>query len=214
LWQRGGFQRKIQRFVPKPWKKGQKAWEIAMPASPQLRAAAGLSSARALERREGLIMLAFVNHPELIDELMDELSGLDLTARELDSLRSHILNAAASARGLDTSALKAHLNDRGFGPLLDRLESQATRLSEWYLGPRAAQDDARTGLRQMFALHRKTVTLDRELKAAEAAFGSDPTEENFKTLAGLREQLLSAQGSEAQIEGFGAASGRPVSAIS
>jgi DNA primase len=60
----------------------------------------------------------------------------------------------------------------------------------------------------MFALHRKTVTLDRELKAAEAAFGADPSEANFNTLAGLREQLLSALGNEAQIEGFGAASGR------
>jgi DNA primase len=112
------------------------------------------------------------------------------------------------------SALKRHLITKGFGPVMDRLENQATRLNEWFLGPEAAQDDARTGLRQMFALHRKTVTLDRELKAAEAAFVAEPTEENFNALSGLREELLSATGSEALIEGFGAASGRVVDAIS
>jgi DNA primase len=110
--------------------------------------------------------------------------------------------------------LKGHLLSRGFGPVLDGLENQAMRLNEWFLGPAAAQDDARTGLRQMFALHRKTVTLDRELKAAEAAFTADPTEENFDALSGLREQFLSAIGSEAQIAGFGAASGRATDAIS
>jgi len=143
-----------------------------------------------------------------VPEFLDEFSGLDLLMAELDSLRSHLINTAALEPGLDTARLKGHLQQRGFGPLLDRLTNQAMRLNEWYLGPEAADDDARTGLRQMFALHRKTVTLDRELKAAEAAFGADPSEANFNALAGLREQLLSALGNEAQIEGFGAASGR------
>jgi DNA primase len=98
--------------------------------------------------------------------------------------------------------------DKGFGTALDRLESQAKRLNEWFIGPAAAADDARTGLRQMLALHHKTVTLDRELKAAELAFANDPSEENLNALIGLREQLHSAAGSEAQIAGFGLASGR------
>ena len=132
----------------------------------------------------------------------------------LDSLRTQIINSAAAGQGLDNSALRSHLIAKGFGPDLDHLENQATRLNEWFLGRSAAQDDARTGLRQMFALHRKTVTLDRELKAAEAAFVAEPTEENFIALSGLREELLSAVGSEALIAGFGAASGRQIDAIS
>ena len=97
--------------------------------------------------------------------------------------------------------------------MLGRLESQAKRLNEWFLGSGAAQDDARTGLRQMIALHRKTVTLERELKAAEAAFATDPTEEKLNALKAVREQLSSHAGQEAQIEGFGAASGRTADAI-
>ena len=97
--------------------------------------------------------------------------------------------------------------------MLDRLETQAKRLNEWFLGSGAAQDDARTGLRQMIALHRKTVTLERELRAAEAAFATDPSLGNETALLAVREQLSSLNGAEAQIEGFGIASGRSVDAI-
>lgn len=212
---RGNFRSKLPFFAQKTWKKGQKTWETPQPASSALKAlAASTGAAKALERRERLIVLAFINHPELIHDFLDEFAAVDFSTRELDSLRTQIINSAALEQGLDMAGLKGHLMLRGFGPELGRLENQATRLNEWFLGPAAAHDDARTGLRQMFALHRKTVTLDRELKAAEAAFVAEPTEENFNALSGLREELLSATGSEALIAGFGAASGRIVDAIS
>ncbi len=211
----GGFNARKPYGLQKPWKKGQKAWEMQSPASPQLKAmAASAGAAKALERREKLIVLSFINHPDLIHDFLDEFAAVEFSARELDSLRTQIINSAAAERGLDNSGLRSHLLSKGFGPELDRLENQATRLNEWFLGRSAAQDDARTGLRQMFALHRKTVMLVFELKAAEAAFVAEPTEENFIALSGLREELLSAVGSEALIAGFGAASGRVVDAIS
>jgi len=180
-----------------------------MPASPQLRAAAGAATtAAAAERRERMILLSAINHPEVLHDFWEDFAGLDFTARVLDSLRTLILDVASSEEALDRAALKAHLIAKGYGPDLDRLEDQAKRLNEWFLGPLAAPDDARTGLRQMIALHRKTVTLDRELKAAEAAFAREPSEANLATLIAVRDQLSSATGAEALIEGFGAASGR------
>jgi DNA primase len=211
----GNFRPRAAGFSQKPWKKGQKQWETPQPASAKLKAMAAVGGAsRALERREKLIVLSFINHPDLLHEFLDEFAAAEFSSRELDSLRTQIINSAALEQSLDMAMLKGHLLSRGFGPVLDGLENQAMRLNEWFLGPAAAQDDARTGLRQMFALHRKTVTLDRELKAAEAAFTADPTEENFNALSGLREQFLSVIGSEALIAGFGAASGRVVDAIS
>ncbi len=219
LFQRGAarvnFRAKTPFSAQKPWKKGQKPWEVPGAASPALKAmAASTGATKALERREKLIVLAFINHPELIHDFLDEFAAVQFSTSELDSVRTQIIYGAALEQGLDMAGLKGHLMSRGFGPELDRLENQAMRLNEWFLGPAAAQDDARTGLRQMFALHRKTVTLDRELKVAEAAFVAEPTEENFNALSGLREELLSTTGSEALIAGFGAASGRAVDAIS
>jgi DNA primase len=202
---RGGAARSFQPRL----KPGQKAWEVPQPASPQLRAAAGAATtAAAAERRERMILLSAINHPEVLHDFWEDLAGLEFTARVLDSLRTLILDVASSEEALDRAALKTHLIAKGFGPDLDRLEDQAKRLNEWFLGPLAASDDARTGLRQMIALHRKTVTLDRELKAAEAAFAREPSEANLATLIAVRDQLSSANGAEALIEGFGAASGR------
>ncbi len=211
-WRRGKRKKRHSPFATRY--SLQKPWDIPAPPSPQLIALAGGGRFRsASERRERMIILSMVNHPELLHTFLDEFAALELESRELDSLRAQIIDSAALGSGLDGPGLKDHLIAKGLGPLLDRLESQAGRLNEWFLSAGAAQDDARTGLRQMIALHRKAVTLERELKAAEAAFAAEPTEDNFNALTEVREQLSSIAGSEAQIEGFGAASGRPADAI-
>ena len=168
----------------KPWKKGQKAWEMPQPASPQLKAMAAFAGAqKALERRERLIVLTFVNHPDLLQDFLDDYAAAEFASRELDSLRTQIIDIAALEQGLDGEAQGPPVVTRLWpcsGP--PRKPGDAfERMVPWSCGCIA---DARTGLRQMFALHRKTVTLDRELKAAEAAFAADPTEENFNALSG------------------------------
>ena len=210
---RGKARRDYSLFATR-YSPNQKPWDTQSPPSPQLRALAGGGQmAHATERRARMILLSLINHPDLIHDVLDEVSHLELPQHELDSLRTQIIDSAALNSGLDGPGLRAHLLSRGMGPLLDRLETQAKRLNEWFLSAGAAQDDARTGLRQMIALHRKTVTLERELKAAESAFASEPTEENLNALNAVREQLSSHAGSEALIEGFGAASGRPIADI-
>jgi DNA primase len=74
--------------------------------------------------------------------------------------------------------------------------------------PTAAPEDAETTWMQMVALHRRARTLHRDLKAAETAFGNDPNEDNDSRLRAIRLELLSAEGTEALIEGYGAMSGR------
>ncbi len=189
-------------------------WDTQLPPSLELRARQSSHSGLAGRGlRETHIVLAFLSHPGLLHDSLDDFAGLELSSRDLDSLRSQIIDIAALEPALDGAGLKDHLLKRGLGSLLDRLETQAGRLNEWFLGSGAAQIDARTGLRQMIALHRKTITLDRELKVAEAAFAADPTEENLGALNAVREQLSSHAGSEALIEGFGSASGRSADVI-
>jgi DNA primase len=167
-----------------------------------------------VEHRARMIVLALINHPELLHEFWAEFSGAELISNELDSVRTLILDSASSEEALETAELRGHLLTKGFGPILARLDAQAKSLNEWHLSPAAAQDDARTGLRQMIALHHKAITLDRELKAAEAAFASDMSEENQSVVQALRDQLSSLDGREASIAGFGAASGRKPTELS
>jgi DNA primase len=46
------------------------------------------------------------------------------------------------------------------------------------------------------------------LRDAEQALGSETSEENFARLRDVQEQLAGLDGMEAEIEGFGASSGR------
>ena len=201
----------------KPWKPGQpqaRAWDYQAPISSGLKALAQpASAALGSERRERAITLLLINHPQLLEDYLDEFAAAEFNSRELDSLRREIIDNNALKEGLDSPSLRDHLSLRGFGPLVDRLEHQALRLNEWFLSAEAASADARTGLSQMIALHRKCMTLERELKAAEAAFAADMSDENFRALNDVRAQLDAEAGREAMIEGFGNASGRPVTSL-
>ena len=67
------------------------------------------------ERRERMIVLTLINHPELLHEFLDEFAGLEITAPELDSLRTQIIDSAALGSGLDGTDLRGHLTAAGFG---------------------------------------------------------------------------------------------------
>ena len=176
--------------------------------SPELKAmvGAGLDAARHL--REGTIILALINHPELIYDHLDTLCELEFGSYELDSMRRQIIDIAALHEGLDGRMLRDHLSAGGYGAAIVRMEAQAGRLNSWFVLPDAALADAGTGLSQMLALYRKTVTLERELKIAERVLAEETTEGNLRRLNDIREELRSATGTEVAVEGFGAASGR------
>ena len=67
---------------------------------------------------------------------------------------------------------------------------------------------SRDAFGQALHLHRTQRTLHRELKQAEAALATDPTEDNYRHLIEIQAQFRDAQATEALIEGFGVSSGR------
>ena len=200
---------KHRDWRPKP------EWQQQQPASRELLAQSrNASLPQILERRERLIVLTVINHPSLLDEFDEQFSELEMSSNQLDRLRRAVLDIYAMNLGLDSEGLKDHLNKCGLEGLLVKTVQQAKRLDSWFLEADAAPDDAKTGFMHMIALHRKTVTLERELKEAERVLAINPTEENLSHLNEIRDQLRSTAGEEAIIEGFGEASGRNSSSIS
>lgn len=61
---------------------------------------------------------------------------------------------------------------------------------------------------QALHLQRSARTLHKELKAAEAALATDPTEENYRHFVEIQAQFRDVQAPEALIDGFGVSSGR------
>jgi DNA primase len=166
------------------------------------------------EQREGLILAALLNHPELLQEEAERLAETEFATPDLDRLRRQLLDTSALYQGFDGTSLKNEISRTGSRADLARIEETAKRLGVWFVLPGAALDDARTGFRQMMALHRKAVTLERELIAAERLLAEAPNETNLAHLNQIRDELQSTAGVEASIDGFGEASGRSAGPVS
>ncbi|TJW87427.1 MAG: DNA primase, partial [Mesorhizobium sp.] len=96
----------------------------------------------------------------------------------------------------------------GCGEIWARVVALIKRARQWPALETAGLDDARDAFSQALHLQRSARTLHKELKQAEAALASDPTDENYRHLVEIQAQFRDVQATEALIEGFGVSSGR------
>jgi DNA primase len=181
-----------------------------MIASPRLSASPIVRGYRtALQPREALILLAVVNHPWLLESHAEELADIEFLHPDADRLRRELLAAGAAHLANESDILRQTLEARNLGAILARVEGALTHTADWPARMGAAPDDVRQWWTHVVTLHRKSRTLNKELKDAEHALGEKPSEENLAWLRDVQGQLLAIEGTEAAIEGFGALSGRP-----
>jgi DNA primase len=166
----------------------------------------------AIPRREALILLAALNHPWLLHDHLEELVALEFRHPDADRLKSALIDLAAhefaEAGRPEPAALAAELAKRGLSELTGRVTRAITTPGVWAAQPGAAEADVLVTWQQLVALHRQRHALIKELKDAELALGQDNSEANFLRLRDVQARLASMEGTEALIEGFGAASGR------
>jgi DNA primase len=183
-------------------------------ASPQLALSPIMRGQRsALSRREALILQILINHPWLLHDHLEEVAALELAHPEAHKLRAGIINAFAHYAHTDdaateTARLRAFLEKSGYEEQIQRVERALTTKNVWGTQPGAAAEDVLSTWQQLVVLHQKTHALLREKKDAETALSQEPTESNFTWLKDVTARLESIEGTEAQIEGFGEASGR------
>jgi len=162
-----------------------------------------------LPSREALILLAVINHPWLLETHAEDLAALEFRHMDGDRLRRAILEAT-SGHALTPTELRAAIAGRDLGAVLARVEMSITHPSDWPAREGAAQEDVSLWWTHVVSLHRKSRTLHKELKDAELALGTEPSEENLARLRDVQAQLAGLEGAEALVDGFGAPSGRPV----
>lgn len=162
----------------------------------------------AMPRREALILQAALHHPWLLHDHLEELSELEFRHPDADRLKCALIDLAAHTIAEDAENVRVELAEHGLGPLVERISAAITTGSVWGTGPDAAPDDVLVTWNQLIALHRQWHSLIKELKEAELALGRDNTESNYLRLRDVKERLSRMEGTEAQIDGFGASSGR------
>jgi DNA primase len=167
--------------------------------------------------REALLLMAVVNHPWLLEDHAEEFAELDLISPDADRLRRAVLDAGIGQHfghePADPEKLRAAIIARNLGAELGRVEASITHPSDWPARPGTAADDVAQWWAHVVTLHRKKRTLNRELKDAEHALGEEPSDANLAWLRDVQARLTALDGSEAQIEGFGASSGRAAGSI-
>lgn len=158
--------------------------------------------------REATIMVALINHPALIDEFFEHIEFLDLANGDLRKLHAALLDALAHDMANEKQAVIEAIGRAGCAEIWERAEALMRRTRQWPALEGAALDDARDAFAQALHLHRSARTLHKELKQAEAALASEPTDENYRRLVEIQAQFRDVQATEALIEGFGVLSGR------
>ena len=158
--------------------------------------------------REAAIIVSLVNCPALAETRMEDLAELELTSPVAQKLLAGLLDIVTADHEISGAGLSDALGARGFGEALAHMRLTLARQGVWQTGAEIAEGDVETGLRHALALHYKSVRLNRDLKAAELALGSDFSEESFEKLRDIQNQITTVDGTEALIEGFGSLSGR------
>jgi DNA primase len=158
--------------------------------------------------REAAILLSLINHPALAESRLEQLAGLEFGSPAGRKLSSAVLAEIMANHDVTGADLRSALGGRGFGPEIERLEASLKGIGVWQVLADAAGLDAETGLRHALALHYKSVELNKALKAAENALDVDWTEDSFRVLQDIKNQITTVDGTEALIEGFGSLSGR------
>ena len=166
-----------------------------------------------IPKREALMLVAAVNHPWLLDNHSEELADLEFVHPETDKLRRAVLDSVAHHESGEPASLRHAIEKRNLGGVLLRVEAAITHPADWPAHAGAAVDDVRQWWTHVVTLHRKSRTLNRELREAERALAAEATDENLARLRDVQSQLAALEGMEATIEGFGALSGRPARGI-
>jgi DNA primase len=158
--------------------------------------------------RETVLLVALVNHPQLIDENFDHVETLDLGNADLKHLHFAIIDAVAHGHAGDRDSLRAAIGTSGMDEIWQRAVLLVRRARQWPALEEAAIEDAREAFAQALHLQRSARTLHKELKLAETALATETTDENYRHLIEIQAQFRDFQATEALIEGFGIPSGR------
>lgn len=156
---------------------GQLPWQETAPSA---------DPALLTRRREEVMLALILNHPFLLNEIEDELSGVEFLSRDLDSLLGAILKRHQLQPDLDAETLKLHLRNDGFTKTLDGVLSAEVLNHAAFARVEADPEAARRGWADARGRLEKR-RLGAQIKDVVRDFGDDPSVENWTRMQPLLE---------------------------
>ncbi|MBY0227492.1 MAG: DNA primase [Hyphomicrobium sp.] len=161
----------------------------ALPSSSLLNSSLASGDKTRPNYRELLLIRTLVNHPWLATEDAERLSEVNFTAPVLSRLLGAILAAVSLDNSLDSSGLRSHLVQTGFGGVLDLVDRSVTHKCDRFAEPNAGHAEVEAGWRHALALHERQVGLKAALESAERAWHEDRNEDAFQRICELQAEL-------------------------
>lgn len=144
-----------------------------------------------MARRQQMVLLALINHPELFETLGEQLVALNIKG-PLDKLWQAVVTTLETSPDLDLVGLRSHICERGFSEELEQLTNDSRRALEKWAQPGATPEEAEFGLRGLMAAHR-LVALRLELQEAERRLRDKTDDVTLARLDALRKEYQQAE---------------------
>jgi DNA primase len=150
-----------------------------------------------LPPREALILATLINHPWLIEDEAELISGLTFTSQPMARLRDALLTATSGENALDTHTLSHQLDAQGLAKVIALVQRAITHKGDKFADPEADRAVVELGWRHTVALHQKQVELRLALSAAEQAWHDEGSEDAFARICEIQAMLNRSDGAEA-----------------
>lgn len=144
------------------------------------------------EHQQGILLLIIVNHPEILGEVFEAFSLLDLKEPTFLELRETIIEQFHLCPGLDSAQLRHHLCSRGYENVLHKLNALAV-LHAPFAAPSADLKEALNGWWSTWRLYQQHQNQMDESRYFSAALSQEMSREMWQKIQKMKEARLAEQ---------------------
>ncbi len=145
-----------------------------------------------LRRQAQVLLAALVNHPELIAESAEEITGFTLFQGSLGKFYCFLVDVIAREPDLDSEGLKCHLSEQGYTGVLSDISNSEVYVHGRFARPEGSLDEARDGVEDILkAYRRRQAAWDAE--EAGRILAEDMSEEGLARLEAKRRLIRESE---------------------
>ncbi len=164
---------------------------------------AGLGARQApdllLRRQAQVLLAALVNHPELIAETAEEMTGFTLFQGKLGKFYRFLVDLVAGEPDLDSEDLRCHLSKQGYSGILGEILSPQVYVHGRFARPEGSLDEARHGVEDILKAYRRRQAA-MEAEEAGRHLAEDMSEERLARLEATLRLIRESESSSKDLD--------------
>jgi hypothetical protein len=146
-----------------------------------------------------VLLAALVNHPELIAETAEEMTGFTLFQGNLGKFYRFLVDLVAGEPDLDSEGLRCHLSKQGFVGLLGEILSPRVYVHGRFARLEGPLDEARRGVEDILKAYRRRQAAT-EAEAAGRHLAEDMSEERLARLEATLRLIRESESSSEDLD--------------